>query len=138
MNGWMNKIVKVDLSSGKQTIVSISEDVRRKFIGGRGLGLKLYTDLCSANIDALGEENAIVFSTGPLTGIIQTAGRYQVTTRSPLTNAICNSSSGGFFGAILKKTGLDALIITGKSSKPVYLEITDDSINIKDAKHIWG
>jgi len=138
MNGWMNKIVKVDLSSGTQTIINIEEDVRRKYIGGRGLGLKLYTDICSADVDALSGENAIVFSTGPLTGIIQTAGRYQVTTRSPLTNAIVNSSSGGFFGAFLKKAGLDAIIITGSSDTPIFLEITEDNIEIKNAEHIWG
>ena len=138
MNGWMNKIVKVDLSSGEKSIINIDEDIRRKFIGGRGLGLKLYTDICSADTDALSEENAIVFSTGPLTGIIQTAGRYQVTTRSPLTNAIVNSSSGGFFGAFLKKAGLDAIIITGRSATPVFLKITEDLIEIKKAQHIWG
>jgi aldehyde:ferredoxin oxidoreductase len=138
MNGWMNKIVKVDLSSGTQTTININEDIRRKYIGGRGLGLKLYTDICSADVDALSGENAIVFSTGPLTGIIQTAGRYQVTTRSPLTNAIVNSSSGGFFGAFLKRAGLDAIIITGNSNTPVFLEITEDNIEIKNAEHIWG
>ena len=138
MNGWMNKIVKVDLSSGAQTTININEDIRRKYIGGRGLGLKLYTDICSADVDALSGENAIVFSTGPLTGIIQTAGRYQVTTRSPLTNAIVNSSSGGFFGAFLKKAGLDAIIITGSSDTPIFLEITEDNIEIKNAEHIWG
>ena len=138
MNGWMNKIVKVNLSSGKQTTINISEDVRRKFIGGRGLGLKLFTDMCSANVDPLEKENALIFSTGPLTGIIQTAGRYQVTTRSPLTGTIVDSSSGGFFGANLKKAGFDGLVITGKSVKPVYLEITEDGININNAEHIWG
>ena len=138
MNGWMNKIVKVNLSSGKQTTINISEDVRRKFIGGRGLGLKLFTDMCSANVDPLEKENALIFSTGPLTGIIQTAGRYQVTTRSPLTGTIVDSSSGGFFGANLKKAGFDGLVIIGKSVKPVYLEITEDGININNAEHIWG
>ena len=138
MNGWMNKIVKENLSSGKQTTINISEDVRRKFIGGRGLGLKLFTDMCSANVDPLEKENALIFSTGPLTGIIQTAGRYQVTTRSPLTGTIVDSSSGGFFGANLKKAGFDGLVITGKSVKPVYLEITEDGININNAEHIWG
>jgi len=138
MNGWMNKIVKVDLSSGKQTIINIDEDIRRKFIGGRGLGLKLYTDMCSANIDAFDKKNALIFLTGPLTGIIQTAGRYQVTTRSPLTGAILDSSSGGFFGANLKKAGFDGLVITGKADKPVYLEVTEDGIEIKNAEHIWG
>ena len=138
MNGWMNKIVKVDLSSGKQTIINIDEDVRRKFIGGRGLGIKLFTDLCSADIDALDKKNVLIFSTGPLTGIIQTAGRYQVTTRSPLTGGIVDSSSGGFFGANLKKAGFDGLVITGKADKPVYLEVTEDGIEIKSAEHIWG
>ena len=138
MNGWMNKIVKVDLSTGQQTIVNIDEDVRRKFIGGRGLGLKIFTDMCSADIDALDNENALIFLTGPLTGIIQTAGRYQVTTRSPLTGGIVDSSSGGFFGANLKKAGFDGLVITGKADKPVYLEATEDGIEIKNAEHIWG
>ncbi len=138
MNGWMNKIVKVDLSTGQQTIVNIDEDVRRKFIGGRGLGLKIFTDMCSADIDALDNENALLFLTGPLTGIIQTAGRYQVTTRSPLTGGIVDSSSGGFFGANLKKAGFDGLVITGKADKPVYLEATEDGIEIKNAEHIWG
>ncbi|MCK5052008.1 MAG: aldehyde ferredoxin oxidoreductase family protein [Candidatus Cloacimonetes bacterium] len=138
MNGWMNKIVKVDLSTGKQTIINIDKDVRRKFIGGRGLGLKLYTDMCSADIEALDKKNALIFSTGPLTGIIQTAGRYQVTSRSPLTGTIIDSSSGGFFGANLKKAGFDGLVITGKSDNPVYLKVTEEGIEIKDAINIWG
>ncbi len=138
MKGLMNKTVKIDLSTGKQTIMTIDQDVRRKFIGGRGLGLKLYTDMCSADVDAFDKENALIFSTGPLTGIIQTAGRYQVTSKSPLTGAIIDSSSGGFFGANLKKAGFDGLVITGKSDKPVYLIITEEGIEIKDAINIWG
>ncbi|MDA3814334.1 MAG: aldehyde ferredoxin oxidoreductase family protein [Candidatus Cloacimonetes bacterium] len=138
MNGWMNKIVEINLSTGKQKTIIIDEIVRRKFIGGRGLGLKIYTDMCSADIDAFDEKNALIFSTGPLTGIIQTAGRYQVTTRSPLTGGIVDSSSGGFFGATLKKAGFDGLVITGKSEKPVYLEVTEDCIEIKSAMNIWG
>ena len=138
MFGWMNKIVKVDLGSKKQTIINIDEDVRRKFIGGRGLGLKIYTDMCSVDIDAFDKKNALIFSTGPLTGIIQTAGRYQVTSRSPLTGTIVDSSSGGFFGANLKKAGFDGLVITGKADKPVYLQVAEDGIEIKSAEHIWG
>ena len=138
MKGLMNRTVKVDLSTGKQTIINIDQEVRRKFIGGRGLGLKLYTDMCSADVDAFDKENALIFSTGPLTGIIQTAGRYQVTSKSPLTGAIIDSSSGGFFGANLKKAGFDGLVITGKSDKPVYLKVTEEGIKIKDAINIWG
>ncbi|MDP8269175.1 MAG: aldehyde ferredoxin oxidoreductase family protein [Candidatus Tenebribacter davisii] len=138
MYGYMNKIVKIDLSTGKQENIKIDEKIRRNFIGGRGLGLKLYTDICSVKTNALDEENAIIFMTGPVTGIIQTAGRYQVTSRSPLTGTIICSSSGGFFGEKLKKAGYDGLIITGKSANPVYLDITEAGIEIKNAESIWG
>ena len=138
MFGWMNKIVKIDLSTGKQNVIDINENVRRKYIGGRGLGLKIYTDMCSVDMDAFDKENVLIFLTGPLTGILQTAGRYQVTSRSPLTGTIADSSSGGFFGANLKKAGFDGLVITGKADKPVYLEVTEDDIKIKSAEHIWG
>jgi len=136
--GWMNKILKIDVSNGKQEIVEINDDLRRKYLGGRGLGVKLYTDMCSADIDPFSAENAIIFLTGPLTGLIPTAGRYQVISRSPQTGTICDASSGGVFGNVLKKTGIDGIVIIGKAEKPIYLLITDDKIEIKDASQLWG
>ncbi len=138
MTGWMGKIIKVDLSTGEQETVEITDELRRKYLGGRGLGVKLYTEICSPQTESFSPQNALIFLTGPLTGIIPTAGRYQVISRSPLTNTICDSSSGGIFGAELKKTGLDGFIVIGKAKKPVYLLITDNGIEIKDASHLWG
>jgi len=135
--GWMNKIVKIDVSSGQQKIMDVNENLRRKYLGGRGLGVKLYTDMCSADIDPFSAENPLIFLTGPLTGLIPTAGRYQVISRSPQTGTICDASSGGVFGNVLKKTGIDGFIVTGKAEKPIYLLITDDKIEIKDASHLW-
>jgi aldehyde:ferredoxin oxidoreductase len=138
MFGWMNKIVKIDLSTGIQTEIKVSEDTCRKYIGGRGLGVKLYTDMCNAEIDPFSAENPLIFLTGPLTGHIPTAGRYQVISKSPLTGTICDASSGGVFGNQLKKTGLDGIIVTGKAENPVYLLITDNNIEIKEALQLWG
>lgn len=138
MNGWMDKFIKLNLSTGKKELVQIDADLRRKYIGGRGLGVKLYTDLCSPGIDVFSEENAMILLTGPLTGIMPTAGRYQVISRSPLTGTITDSSSGGIFGAMLKRAGFDGLIIIGKAAKPVYLKISEDGIEMKDAGHLWG
>ncbi len=138
MYGWMGKIIKIDISNGKQEAVEVSDELRRKYLGGRGLGVKLYSDMCSTDIDPFSPENPLIFLTGPLTGLIPTAGRYQVISRSPLTNTICDSSSGGVFGNQLKKTGLDGFIVTGKAEKPVYLLITDNGIEIKNASHLWG
>jgi aldehyde:ferredoxin oxidoreductase len=138
MNGWMGKIIKINISTGKQETIKINDDLRRKYIGGRGLGVRLYTELCSPEIDPFSSENALIFLTGPLTGVMPTSGRYQVISRSPLTGTICDSSSGGIFGVELKKTGIDGIIILGKAEKPVYLSLTDDGIKVKDAVHLWG
>lgn len=138
MNGWMGKIAKIDLSSLKQETVSISSETRRRYLGGRGLGVKLYTDLCSAKTDPFAPENALIFMTGPLTGTVMTSGRYQVVSRSPLTGTICDSSSGGSFGAVLKSAGLDGLIIQGRAAQPVYLYVHDGEIEVRDASGLWG
>ena len=138
MHGWMGKAVKIDLSTGKQEPVEIDDDLRRRYLGGRGLGVKLYTRLCDEKTDPFSEKNALIFLTGPLTGTVLTGGRYQIVSRSPLTNTICDSSSGGTFGAALKRTGLDGIVVVGKADKPVYLLVTDDGIQVKDAAHLWG
>lgn len=138
MSGWMNKVIRIDLSTGKEETVKIDAATRRKYIGGRGLGVKLYTDMFPGDIDAFAEENALILLTGPLTGIMPTAGRYQMICKSPLTGTITDSSSGGIFGAMMKRAGLDGVIITGKSPEPVYLRISETGIKIKDAGHLWG
>jgi aldehyde:ferredoxin oxidoreductase len=138
MNGWMGKIIKIDLGSMKQETVSISTEMRRQYLGGRGLGVKLYTELCHAQTDPFAADNALIFMTGPLTGTVMTSGRYQVVSRSPLTGTICDSSSGGSFGAVLKNAGLDGLVIQGQAAKPVYLYVHDGEIEVRDASVLWG
>jgi len=138
MNGWMGKIVKLDLGTGVQEIVEVGDETRRRYIGGRGLGVKLYADLCSAATDPFADGNALIFMTGPLTGTLMTSGRYQVVSRSPLTGTICDSSSGGTFGAVLKAAGLDGLIVTGRAPTPVYLSVHDGEVDVRDASALWG
>ena len=138
MNGWMGKIVKLDLGTGVQEIVEVGDETRRRYIGGRGLGVKLYADLCSAATDPFADGNALIFMTGPLTGTLMTSGRYQVVSRSPLTGTICDSSSGGTFGAVLKAAGLDGLSVTGRAPTPVYLSVHDGEVDVRDASALWG
>ncbi|MBC8385941.1 MAG: aldehyde ferredoxin oxidoreductase family protein [Candidatus Cloacimonetes bacterium] len=138
MYGWMGKILKIDLSSGKKNILELDKDLCKKYLGGRGLGVKLYTEMCPPGIDPFSPENALIFMTGPLTGTVMTSGRFQVISKSPLTNTIFDSSSGGVFGAILKRTGYDGIIFTGKAEKPVYIYLTENDFEIRDAVHLWG
>ena len=138
MTGWMGKIVKIDLGSRKQETVAVSDETRRRYLGGRGLGVRLYCDLCLSTTDPLAAENALIFMTGPLTGTVMTSGRYQVVSRSPLTGTIFDSSSGGHFGAVLKGAGIDGLIVQGRAETPVYLSLHDGQVEVRDASAFWG
>lgn len=138
--GSWGKILEIDVKRKIIRTVKPSEDIYRKFLGGRGLGVYLYTQYASPlNGCALSEGNPIIITTGPLTGTsTPTAGRASMTSRSPLTGTIFTSNSGGIFGASLKFTGYDALVIIGKSEKPVYIYISDNEMGIEDAIALWG
>jgi aldehyde:ferredoxin oxidoreductase len=138
MNGWTGKIVKVDLSRGTRESVDVGDSARRRYLGGRGLGVRLYADLCPVPKDPLAKENALLFLTGPLTGTLMTSGRTQVVSRSPLTGTICDSSSGGNFGAALKGAGIDGLVIQGRAPGPVYLRVHEGEVEVRDASAFWG
>lgn len=137
--GYQGVILRVNLTEGtiKKEELNLEEGVR--FIGGRGLGTKILMDEVDPKVDPLSIENKVIFATGPLTGTATpTGGRYMVVTKSPLTGTVASSNSGGFFGAELKLAGYDAVIIEGKSEKPVYLNIVNEMVKLEDASDIWG
>ena len=139
LGGYMGKILRVNLSTGKIGEEPIDEEIAKKFIGARGYAAKIIYDEVDPEVDPLGPENKLIFATGPLTLTPSpTGGRYDVVTKSPLNKVIAGSNSGGFWGPELKKAGYDILIVEGKSEKPVYLWITEDKVEIKDATHLWG
>ena len=131
----------VNLSKNLSTTKSISDKIIQTYLGGRGLAVKLFTDDVESkiNLDPLSEENELVFATGILTGtIVPTSGRLALVTKSPLTNTIFFSNTGGHFAPDMKKSGYDALIIRGKAPTPKYLVINGENIEIKDANKLWG
>jgi aldehyde:ferredoxin oxidoreductase len=140
MKGIFNKIHSIDLSSKKIETIELDDSIYENYLGGRGLGVKLFTDRVSPETDSLSPDNAMVFTTGPVTGTsVSTAGRMSLVTKSPLTGTIFYSNTGGMFGFNLKRCACDGLIITGASEKPCYIVIDgDDGISIKDASELWG
>ncbi len=135
----MGKILNVDLSSRKLETEDISEDLRRNYIGGLGLGVKILWDELKPGVDPLGPENILVVSTGVLTntGVIG-AGSVFYQYKSPLTGLWGENRSGGEFGTTLKKAGYEAIVIRGKADKPVYLAVRDGEAEIKNAEELWG
>jgi aldehyde:ferredoxin oxidoreductase len=139
MFGWTGRTITVDLSNNSITESGTSKDIARDFLGGRGMGVKLLYDRVPSAIDPLSPDNFLILTTGPLTGTpAPMSGRHSITTKSPLTSTVFDSSAGGFFGKEMKFAGVDALIITGKADEPVYLHIEDDHVDIADASDLWG
>lgn len=139
MFGYQGKILRVNLSTEECKVENLDIDLAKKFIGGRGLATKIFSDEVDPKIDAFDKDNKILFATGPLSGTpTPTGGRYMVITKSPLTGTIASSNSGGYWGAELKFAGFDIIIVEGKADKPKYISIEDDKIEIKDANHVWG
>lgn len=139
MHGWMGKVLRIELSRKKTSSQPLTKEQTELFLGGRGLGVDILFRELPRGTNPLSPENKMVFATGPLTGTgAPTSGRYSVITRSPLTGTIFDSNSGGHFGVQLKRSGWDAVVVEGKAEKPSYLWIRDESIEIRNADHIWG
>jgi aldehyde:ferredoxin oxidoreductase len=117
----------------------IEPDLARAFIGGRGIGTKLFFDMTPPRVDPLSPSCPVVFSSGPLTGTpFPMGGRFTVTSKSPLTGTIFTSTCGGRMGACLRKNGIDALVLTGSGEEPLYISIEGGEIAITNAKDLWG
>ncbi|MFC1885473.1 aldehyde ferredoxin oxidoreductase family protein [Thermodesulfobacteriota bacterium] len=139
MNGWMGKILRVNLTTGGTTNEPLDYGLARKYVGGKGFSIKVLYDELDPGIDPLGTENKLIFSAGPACGtIIPASQRWTVSAKSPLTGFIGDANCGGSFGAGLKYAGYDMVIVEGKSERPVYLFINSREVQIRDASHIWG
>jgi len=139
MNGWMGKILEVNLTTSTVSERPLDMDMARLYLGGRGLGARLLWDEVGPGIDSLSPQNVLIFTVGPLTGTgYQTSNRFSVSTLSPQTGTVLDANSGGFWGMQFKKTGYDGLIVRGRAEKPVYLEIKPDGVTFHDASALWG
>jgi aldehyde:ferredoxin oxidoreductase len=138
-NGYMGKILWVDLTKNQITEEALNEKMCHDYIGGYGLGARIIFNRMKAKADPLGPENILGFLTGPLSGTQALGGsRYVVVGKSPLTGTWGDANSGGEFGPNLKFAGYDGVFFTGISNKPVYLFINDGKAELRYAADLWG
>ncbi|MBD3205952.1 aldehyde ferredoxin oxidoreductase, partial [Candidatus Bathyarchaeota archaeon] len=131
MKGWNGKILRVDLTEGTTEITSYSEEIAKKFMGGRGLAVKFLWDQLPKGADPLGPENMLIFATGPYTAFnVPNSGKLVVASKSPLTGGYGDGNIGTRAATNLRKCGIDAVVITGKAKKPVYLYVEDEKAEI--------
>lgn len=133
------KIARINLSTGDIRTGVTPPMIRQLYLGGRGIDAYLLYNIMGPGIEPLSPENVLLISAGLLVGTpVPGANRCHISGKSPLTGLVGSMHLGGFFASELRFAGYDHLIITGKSSKPVYLWINDESIEIKEASHLWG
>jgi aldehyde:ferredoxin oxidoreductase len=139
MNGWIGRCLRVNLTEGKHSIEELKPEALEKFLGGRGLGVKVYADEVPPETDPLSPDNKIVFSSGPLVGTgAVTGASCNVVTKSALSGTIACAKMRGHFGAEMKYAGFDMIIVEGKAEAPVILSIMDDRIKLDPAIEYWG
>lgn len=139
--GWIDKIIRIDLSEEKNYEETTSPYAER-FLGGLGIGAKVMWDEVGSSVRPFDPENRIIFATGPLTGTLApTSGRFEVISKAPLTYPTpitTRSGVGGHWGPELKYAGYDVLIVQGRARKPVWIWICDGDVEIRSAEDLWG
>jgi aldehyde:ferredoxin oxidoreductase len=139
MDGWTGRCLRVNLSEKKYAVQDIERKMLDKFLGGRGLGVKVYSDEVAPNTDPLGPENKLIFVSGPLVGTgAVTGASCNVVTKSALSGTIACAKMRGHFGAELKFAGFDMIIVEGKAESPVVLSIADDKVSFQPGLELWG
>ncbi len=139
MGGNWGKVLKVDLTERTIEEEVIPEEHYRDFLGGSGLAAKWFFDHRGWEAEPLSPENPLMIMNGPLSGTnYPGVSRLEICARSPLTGIWGEASMGGHFSPQLKRTGYDGIIVLGASEKPVYLYVTDEGAEIRDASHLWG
>jgi aldehyde:ferredoxin oxidoreductase len=133
------KILDINLSTATWKILPLPRKLTRQYLGGRGYNVQFLFHNLPTHADPLSPENLLLFSCGLLTGTAApSSARLHINARSPLTGILGSSNVGGGFGATLRSCGIQTLIVRGKSPEPVYLWIDGDTIEIRNAKSIWG
>lgn len=136
--GCFGKILEIDLSSQKTKVRSVSDETYRAYMGGSGLGaFLLYTEL-QAGTDPLSPESFIFFAAGPLNGTYCPSTRLSIAFKSPHTGIFGHSEVGGAIANEIKWAGWDAILVRGRSPKPVWLSIRNDQVQFNDAGPLWG
>ncbi len=132
--GYTDKILYINVGNNEVKEKDVPEQMKEKFIGGKGYGLRLLWDATTPETKWNDPENEIIISPGPIAGITQYsgAGKSLIVSLSPQTDSVMDSNVGGFFGPFLKFSGYDALELQGKAEKDIiiYIDGKDEKIEI--------
>ena len=139
MMGYQNKVLRINLNEKKATTEPLRMGFAEKYVGSKGLAIRYMYEELKPGIDALGPENKLFLTTGPLSGTpVPCSGKLSVAAKSPATGTMNDCSIGGHVGVRVKFAGYDMIIFEGALDGPGYVVIEDDKITFEDAASLWG
>ncbi len=139
LDGYTGKYLHVDLSAQTGRSADLDADIARNYLGGTGYAARILFDGQKAGIDPLGAEAMMIVSTGPLTlNAVPGGGSVELCFKSPLTGGWGESRAGSDFGPDLRRAGFEHIVIQGKAPTPVYLVISNGTVEIRPAQHLAG
>ena len=135
--GYCNQALRINLTERTITKEALGEDFLKDYLGGRGLNVRRLYEEVPPEVDPLSEDNKMFIGVGPLTGtLFPGAARVNFTAKSPQTNILGDSNTGGFLGPEIKFAGFDQIILEGKADKLSYIYIKDGEAEIRSAEHL--
>ncbi|MEM0487856.1 MAG: aldehyde ferredoxin oxidoreductase family protein [Candidatus Bathyarchaeia archaeon] len=137
--GYAGKYLYCNLTEKSYVEEELEEELARKYIGGWGVGCRILWERIKPGVDPLGPFNVFGIGTGPfaLSGVFGTC-RFHTMGKSPLTGYWGGANCGGSFAYALKGSGYDMAFFEGRAEGPVYVYISDEKVEIRDASHLWG
>jgi aldehyde:ferredoxin oxidoreductase len=137
--GYHGRYLRIDLSTGASSAIALDESRLRRTLGGSGLGVDVLLDEGAATADPLSDAAAIAFVFSPLVGsALTTSAKFAVVSKSPLTERINDSLASSGFALAGKKSGHDAIVLTGNAQRPSVVLVDDDSVRVLPADELWG
>lgn len=137
--GYHGRYLRVDVGSGRAEKVPLDAAVLRRFLGGSGLGTYLLLREALATTDPLSPAACLALVFSPLAGTpLTTTAKFAVVSKGPLTDRLNDSLAGGQFALAGKRTGCDAILLTGRASEPSVLVVDDDRVWLEPAGTLWG
>ncbi|MEX0642963.1 MAG: aldehyde ferredoxin oxidoreductase family protein [Pirellulales bacterium] len=137
--GYHGCYLRIDLTTGSSERVALDESRLRRSLGGSGLGVDILLEQRSAEADPFSTESCLAFVFSPLVGSpLTTSAKFAVVSKSPLTQRINDSLASSGFAIAGKKTGHDAIVVTGKARQPSILMIDEGRVVLESAAELCG
>ncbi|MGA1841426.1 MAG: aldehyde ferredoxin oxidoreductase family protein [bacterium] len=137
--GYHYRVLYINLSTGKPSVLKFDDDFAIQYIGGRGFGAKFLWDHLKPGLEPLSADNILSIAPGPLTGLfLPSSGKVSFVSLSPATGIYGDSSMGGSFGVEIRQAGYDAICLVGKAKQLSYIWIDDDNVEIVPGPDLKG